>query len=429
MTRWTLSECALSLSIAGALLAACGGSQPPIGASGAVPRTTSLAAHTGSTNYKVVYSFGGGSDGASPSGGLVDVGGTLYGTTSAGGSYSSCDYYQRSGCGTVFTVTLTGTEKVLYSFANAPDGASPNAPLIEVNGTLYGTTYFGGSRSCYGSIYANCGTVFSITPSGTEEVLHSFSGGPSDGAYPLGELIDVSGTLYGTTNEGGDFFTRHGYAARGTVFSVTTTGTEKVVISFGSNHNGAYPEAGLIYVGGKLYGTTKSGGRHGFGTVFSVTPGGTEKVLHSFGSGTDGADPVATLIELKGRLYGTTTAGGSYGEGTVFRITPGGTEKVLHSFGNGTDGAHPLGPLTELKGTFYGTTRAGGAYSCSYGGCGTVFSMTPDGRESVLYSFQGPQASDGDWPASKLLKLDNALYGTTVFGGTHNTGTIFSLKP
>jgi uncharacterized repeat protein (TIGR03803 family) len=427
MVRWNLSHCVLTLSVAAVSLAACGGSQMPISAPGTMPQVASLAARASSGNYKVLYSFGGSSsDGASPNG-LIDVGGTLYGTTRAGGVYS-CSYYARPGCGTVFTVTLAGTEKVLYNFANAPDGASPNA-LIEVNGTLYGTTYFGGSRSCYGSIYANCGTVFSITPSGAEKVLHSFSGGPSDGAYPLAELIDVSGTLYGTTYEGGDFFTRHGYGARGTVFSITTTGTEEVVLSFGVDHDGAYPEAGLIYNGGKLYGTTESGGRHGFGTVFSVTPGGMEKVLHSFGNGTDGANPVATLIELKGTLYRTTTAGGAYGEGTVFSITPGGKEKVLHSFGNGTDGAHPLGPLTELRGKFYGTTRAGGVYSCSYGGCGTVFSITLDGKESVLYNFQGPQVSDGDWPASKLLKLNGTLYSTTVFGGTHNTGTVFSLKP
>ena len=418
-----------SLAAVLVLLAGCGGSQPPIGAPGTMPQTSSLEAHTNSVNYKVLYSFGGGSDGAKPAGGLIDVGGTLYGATSAGGSYSSCDYYESSGCGTVFTVTLTGTEKVLYSFANAPDGASPNGSLIEVNGTLYGTTYFGGSSSCYGSIYANCGTVFSITPSGTEKVIHSFAGASSDGAYPLAELIDVSGTLYGTTYEGGDFGTRHGYSARGTVFSITTTGTEEVLHSFGFFHDGAYPEAGLIYVRGKLYGTTESGDGPRFGTVFSVTPDGKEKVLHSFGKGADGANPIATLIELKGTLYGTTRAGGAYGLGTVFRITPGGTEKVLHSFGSGTDGAHPLGPLTDLKGRFYGTTRAGGAYSCSYGDCGTVFSITPDGKESVLYSFQGPQASDGDWPASRLLKLDGTLYGTTVFGGTHNTGTVFSLKP
>ena len=86
------------------------------------------------------------------------------------------------------------------------------------------------------------------------------------------------------------------------------------------------------------------------GTVFSVTPSGTEKVLHSFGNGTDGAGPRASLIELNGNLYGTTTSGGEYDAGTVFSITPGGTERVLHSF-NGTDGANPYAALIAVKGT------------------------------------------------------------------------------
>ena len=361
MTRWSLSHRALSLSVAAVALAACGGSQPPISAP--MPQVSSFAARTSSVNYKVLYSFAGVSDGANPEAGLIDVGGTLYGTTFAGGAYSSCDYYEDLGCGTVFTITPSGTEKVLHSFANGADGAGPLAPLVEMKGTLYGTTYFGGSQSCYGSYYANCGTVFSITPSGTEEVIHSFSGDRSDGAYPDAELIDVGGVLYGTTYEGGAIYCSS-YGACGTAFSIAASGTEAILHSFGSAHDGAYADAGLIDVGGKLYGTTDSGGGHHLGTVFSITPEGTEKVLHSFGNGTDGANPAATLIELKGTLYGTTKAGGAYSEGTVFGITPGGKEKVLHSFGNGTDGALPLRSLTELKGKFYGVTRAGGSHYC-----------------------------------------------------------------
>jgi uncharacterized repeat protein (TIGR03803 family) len=440
VTRWNLSHCALSLCVAAALLAACGtlplslskgqdDMQPPIGASGAMPRAAALAVRANSsTNYDVLYNFAGGIDGANPTAGLIDVGGTLYGTTSAGGSYS-CGYYGGSGCGTVFNITLGGTEKVLHSFASAPDGATPYASLIELNGTLYGTTFYGGSHPCYGFSYANCGTVFSITPSGAEKVLYSFDGNPDDGAYPNAALIDVSGTLYGTTSA---LYCRGAYGACGTVFKITTTGTESVLHTFGSYHEGAYPLAGLIDVGGKLYGTTESGGRHRSGTVFSITLGGKAKVLHSFGEGADGANPVATLVELKGTLYGTTRAGGAYGVGTVFSITPDGKEKVLHSFGNGTDGAHPLAPLTELKGMLYGTTSAGGSglYSECYISCGTVFSITPSGKERVLYSFQGfTDHFDGDYPASGLLNLHGTLYGTTMFGGRRNDGTIFSLKP
>lgn len=82
-------------------------------------------------------------------------------------------------------------------------------------------------------------------------------------------------------------------------------------------------EAGLLAVGGTLYGTTSAGGANGKGgTVFSISPSGSESILHSFGQGTDGADPLAGLINVKGTLYGTTSSGGTSGDGTVFAITP-----------------------------------------------------------------------------------------------------------
>jgi uncharacterized repeat protein (TIGR03803 family) len=97
--------------------------------------------------------------------------------------------------------------KVVYSFGAAPDGNSPQASLIDVGGTLYGTTYFGGTDS------SSCGTIFSITPDGTEKVLHSVGSG-SDGSTPQAALIDVSGTLYGTTSSGGT-------VGDGTVFALS----------------------------------------------------------------------------------------------------------------------------------------------------------------------------------------------------------------
>ncbi|HEX3458273.1 MAG TPA: choice-of-anchor tandem repeat GloVer-containing protein, partial [Candidatus Baltobacteraceae bacterium] len=65
------------------------------------------------------------------------------------------------GCGTVFSVTTTGSEKVLHSFAEGSDGQGPSAPLIDVNGTLYGTTYYGGGNS---RCNLGCGTVFALSP-------------------------------------------------------------------------------------------------------------------------------------------------------------------------------------------------------------------------------------------------------------------------
>jgi uncharacterized repeat protein (TIGR03803 family) len=429
-----LGRFALSSCVAAAALAACVGSQPPIGAPGVVPQSPALAVRTDSTNYKTVYSFGSGSDGAKPFAGLIYVGGALYGTTIAGGGSFYCSDSEYYGCGTVYRITLGGTEKVLHDFGTGSDGQNPRAGLIGVGGMLYGTTTRGGSYACYGSSYPGCGTVFSITRSGVEKVLHSFNGYPNDGARPSTGLIDVKGTLYGTTGLGGQGECYYSGQACGTVFSITTAGAEGVLHNFTGSPDGAFPHAGLVDIKGTLYGTTAAGGKHGYGAVFSITTSGAEKLLHSFGAGSDGRIPYAGLIDVKGELYGTTVAGGAYtcgshaGCGTVFSITPGGREKVLHSFGNGTDGANLYAGLTELNGKLYGTTVGGGAYACgSDAGCGTVFSFTPGGREKVLHSFGN--GTDGASPYAGLTDVKGTLYGTTEMSGAHYYGTVFSMKP
>jgi uncharacterized repeat protein (TIGR03803 family) len=280
MRRWNLSLGALSVCVAALLLAGCGGTQPPIGAKGAMTQSSALSARANSTNYKVVYSFGTFPDGSYPTASLIDMGGTLYGTTAGGGS-NSCGYYTYSpysGCGTVYSITTGGTEKVLYKFGSAPNGSVPRASLLDMRGTLYGTTAYGGSYTCGFREKLSCGTVFSITTSGKEKMLHSLGGG-YDGEYPVAGLIKVKGTLYGTTSGGGAnycFYTVN--VLCGTVFSITPAGTEQVLYSFGPGRRDANtPAAGLIDVGGKLYGTTRYGGKHGekpgYGTVFSITLG------------------------------------------------------------------------------------------------------------------------------------------------------------
>jgi uncharacterized repeat protein (TIGR03803 family) len=265
----------------------------------------------------VLFSFRG-HDGTYPLAALIELKGTLYGTTFYGGSYNTCGYDELE-CGTVFSITRGGTEKVMYSFGKVNDGADPVASLIKVKGTFYGTTTNGGTQ--------DEGTVFSVTPSGTEKVLHSFGIG-SDGAQPQASLIEVKGTLYGTTVIGGASGC-DGVSICGTVFSITPSGTERVLHRFrGGTTDGAGPSASLINVKDTLYGTTPYGGPYACatggscGTVFSITPNGKEKVLHSFGAAGDGMQPAAGLIDVGGTLYGTTVAGGTYGNGTVFALTP-----------------------------------------------------------------------------------------------------------
>lgn len=417
----TLGCFALTISVA--LVAGCGGSQPPIGAPGAIPQSRELASRGDSASFKVLHSFAGKpDDGAFPRASLINVGGMLYGTTYLGGSAHA---------GAVFSLTRRGKEQLLHSFTKRPDGSRADASLIDVSGTLYGTTYTGG--------WLARGTVFTITTRGVEQVIYRFPDRGRYGGHPAAGLINVGGTFYGTTKAGGIDHGRHGDDGKGTVFSVTPDGVETVLHRFTGNPDGEWPYASLINVGGTLYGTTSAGGANGAGTVFSITTSGAESVLYSFSNGTDGKNPMAGLVDVSGVLYGTTHSGGKYGKGTVFSVTTGGTENVLYSFGYGTDGSNPSAGLLEMNGTLYGTTVAGGAY-----GFGSVFSMSTSGVEQVLHSFAG--ASDGAAPEASLIDVNGTLYGTTDLGGNptvHSArhsgngctrgpqacGTVFALKP
>jgi uncharacterized repeat protein (TIGR03803 family) len=334
---------------------------------------------------------------------LLNVNGTLYGTTTAGGSGigSLCG---SGGCGTVYRLTTDGQENVVYSFSDA-NGVGPAASLIDVKGTLYGTTVYGGAGSN--------GTVFSVTPSGTERVLHSFAGKP-DGVNPDSSLIELKGKLYGTTAGGG----AHN---QGTVFSITPTGQEKVLYSFkGPDYgDGASPRAGLTDVGGDLYGTTFYGGS-GAGTVFKLTLSGKERVIYRFSPyRRDAISPGSTLVKLKGRLYGTSWFGGVYQGGTVFRVTTSGEEKVLHFFKGPPDGATPFGGLVNVNGTLYGTTWVGGlSYGEENEGVGTVFSIDPSGNERVMYRFSAPP--DAALAGAGLIDVNGTLFGAAASGGSYS---------
>jgi len=295
----------------------------------------------------VFYSFA-----SMPWAGLIQGSdGDFYGTTASGGT---------NGRGTVFNLTLSGTETILYSF---PAGSSePYCGLIQgSDGNFYGTTGANGT--------SDDGTVFMITASGTETVLHAFPKTGTDGEIPYAGLIQGSdGNFYGTTYFGGA-------NGLGTVFQVTPSGTETVLYSFAGGSDGEHPYAGVIQgLDGNFYGTTYQGGTSGYGTAFKLTPSGTETVLYSFaGSSSDGANPEAGLIQVRdGNFYGNTYLGGASNLGTVFQPLPSGTEPVLHAFAGGSsDGANPSANLIQSSdGNLYGSTFAGGS------GHGTFFKVT-----------------------------------------------------
>jgi uncharacterized repeat protein (TIGR03803 family) len=406
MRTWVFFVLAIGFAEA---VTACSGGLP---AQSALPRDMSAGnLISAGPTYSVLHKFGSSGDGWYPASALINVNGTFYGTTARGGAYNA---------GTVFSISKSGEETVLHSFGKALDGAMPFAPLIDVDGTFYGTTVSGGSED-------DGGTVFSITPNGTEKVVYSFNPLKLDGFAPYAGLINVKGTLYGTTSQGGDHTC--GGISCGTIFGVTTGGVETSLYSFGLvlssrvGNDGSYPVASLIYIKGLLYGTTSAGGTYGRGTVFSMAPGGGLSVLYDFGAARffDGTDPSSALLDVDGTLYGTTVNGGAYDDnGTVFSITKGGKEKVVHSF-DGTDGSRPYARLIDVRGTLYGTTAEGGADNV-----GTLFSMTKGGKETVLHSFGN---GSGKHPVVGLLAVGKTLYGTTYGVTSHRSGNVFSLTP
>jgi uncharacterized repeat protein (TIGR03803 family) len=283
---------------------------------------------------------------------IADKAGNFYGTTYSGGN----NY------GSAYKLAPDETETVLYNFAGGSDGRYPTYGLIEdKHGNLYGTTYEGGANKD--------GEVFEVTPDGNETVLYSFCSATNctDGTGPYSQLvIDKSGNLFGTTINGGA-------ADWGTLFKLTPDGTETVLHSFtGGTADGCYPFAGVIVdKSGNFYGTTDECGPGADGTVFKIAPDGTETLLYGFSGGNDGMSSKAALVQDKdGNLYGTTTLGGSSNDGIVFEVAPNGTETILHTFTGGSDGANPYAAL-HLKGNWlYGTASDGGV-----DGYGTVFKV------------------------------------------------------
>jgi uncharacterized repeat protein (TIGR03803 family) len=301
------------------------------------PPTTPSGSWSESTVYLFCVDFSPCPDGDQPSGGLVSDGvGNLYGTTASGGDTLNC-------CGIVFKLTrphgtvTTWTETVLYTFLGLSsghhDGSTPMGGVrLDKDGSVYGTTLDGGDPSGCGG--KGCGIVFKLSKEDggwKESILYAFHG-TGDGRGPQSGLIfDESGALYGTTSGDG--------VSSGNVFKLsppTHTGgawTEKVLYKFKglAALDGSNPQAGVVFLGKDLYGTTASGGSascsSGCGTIFKLAPPTTgtgpwhETILWDFSAG--GNDPLAPLTVRKGDLYGTASGGGGSSQsGVVFKLVP-----------------------------------------------------------------------------------------------------------
>jgi uncharacterized repeat protein (TIGR03803 family) len=347
--------------------------------------------------------------------------GTLYGVSAHGGASPA------PSLGTVFKLQPDGNGfTILYSFTGGADGSGPSAALVISGNTLYGTAKNGGT--------GKNGTVFKLNTDGTDfTTIYSFSaftpGTNSDGANPVGNLVLFGNTLYGTASVGGS------QAGAGTVFKVNTDGSGFATLHNFSgvvrSVDGAYPHAGLFLDGTTLYGTTQEGGTNGYGTVFKIDTSGADfATLHAFaapvsGLSSEGSLPEAGVVFSGGTLYGTTSRGGA-GHGTVFRLnTDGSGFTTLYNFQNGPDGSTPLAALVVADGTLYGTASSGG----NFPGWGTVFKLKTDGSGFTnLYNFDRAEGKGGTGPAAGLLLVGSTLYGTTANSAGPVGGTVFKLN-
>lgn len=339
-------------------------------------------------------------------GGVPQVDGTfpLTGLTNVGGVlYGATTQGGATGNGTIFQIQTTGAEQVIYNFTGGADGGDPLGGNL-VN--LGPNNLLWGTTALGGT--AGQGTVFNVTTSGTEAVAHSFGGGTADGAEPSGALIEVNGVIYGTTRFGGP-------TGSGTVFQIAPGSVYSVLSFLPGWSTGVSPWGGVTQgANNTMIGTAYAGGAHAKGVVFKVTTSGTYSVIKNLTRHT-GENPASALVKLGNAYYGT--AGGNIG--TVFKVTASGSFTVLHAF-TGADGFLPSAGLTYLGGVFYGTTVSGGAHNA-----GTVYSITPSGTFASLYSFQG--GTDGSAPWSNLTDVGGTLYGTTLNGGTNSSGTVYSI--
>jgi len=327
--------------------------------------------------FNPLYSFAGGSnDGSSPIARILFApSGSPYGTTAGGGPIGFGTVYNlRPPARTCGRVLCPWNESVVHGFAPA-DGFYPTGDLLfDQSGNIFGTAMDGpNGGECGGN---GCGVVFKLAQSQGNwiyNIVYQFRPAPDANVPQGGLLSDSSGNFYGTTCDGGT-------QNRGTVFRMTPSGSEQILYNFQAQSDGYCPATGLIFdSAGNLYGTASNGGAHDGGTAFELMPsnGGWNFVLlYSFGFH---ALASALTMDAPGNLYGTTFGAGAFGNGAVFKLTPsqgGWVYTSLHDFTNGDDGGFPISTVVfDANGHLYGTAAQGADQECFFG-CGVVWEIT-----------------------------------------------------
>ena len=390
-----------------------------------------LFGSTQAQTYTIIHTFDGCAGGYEPMATLIlDGAGKLYGTTAFGGS--GCSHQGR---GLAFRLQHAGNgwvEMPIHTFMGGPgDGYEPfnyGGLTIGGDGTLYGTTNAGGEY--------NLGTVFRLQPTPTTcqttlcpwltTLLYSFNNSGPGGYDLYGNVVfDSAGNLYGTT------VVQNGVAS-GTAFKLANSDgswTEENVYQFGG---GVYSLGGLTFdPAGNLYGVTYNGGEYGSGTVFELTPSGSGwafNTLYTFTAGSDGSYPIgAPVLDQAGNIYGTTSGDGS--AGTVYELSPSGSGRTFQLlYGFQGHGGPESSVTLDANGNLYGTTTEDGAF-----GQGMVFKLTHNGDGwafTDLHDFLSGQNGDGSNPLGGVtLDSSGNLYGTTSAGGTYGAGIAWEITP
>ena len=364
-------------------------------------------------------------NGVSPTGQLLlGTDGYLYGTAKNGGYYTAPD---GTFCGTLYRVSPTnGSFSNLLSF-NFTDGCRPNGDLVQVSGNLYGVTASGGS--------GYQGELFASTTGGVITPLYGYQYSPPlgflNGAYPVSGVISATNGsatyLVGTTPVGGTYNS-------GTIYEISTSGTGFTTLynfnGTGTNvpwESGANPGGRVIQaVDANLYGTAASAGSNNVGFIYVCSMNGNYTNLFSFVSASTGGSPSGRLVQTTdGSLYGVTMVGSTNGYGAVYRmLTNTFVVNTLAAFNN-VNGAYPVGGLLQspVDGYLYGV--------CStFSNVGNIFQASTNLTAGALTNMAVFSTTNGATPSSMLVYDTNTtnFYGVTSAGGNGN-GVIYEFIP
>ncbi len=344
--------------------------------------------------------------------------------------------------------SLAQTVTDLYDFTGGSDGWDPNAPMITgPDGSLYGTTLYGGYLNCSAGFGFGCGTVYQLAPSGgqwTESTLYQFQGG-KDGSQNYSTLtLDSAGRLYGVTDGGTPW---------NAVFRLTPGAPGKrwrfnLLYVFKGQRDGGNPLTPLFLDNsGAIYGASQLGGlsgkgcnqQYGCGAIFQLVPPThpdnpwTAHVLYEFQGASDGGNPSTMIMDSTGTIYGTTSNGGAFNQkcplgcGVVFQLFPvNGTwaYKVLYTF-HGSPHQSPYGNLVEdASGNLLGIASG---YPYGYG---DIFELSPPAGELGPWTLSWVHHFGIGYPATNLtLGPNGTLYGDIYGDQDLNWGYIFQITP